>query len=62
MTNLQLTRPIAFIDIETTGLNTQQDRIIEICIIKIHPNAFIEKFKSEYDARTQEQFGEYIFR
>ena len=38
MTDLQLTRPIAFIDIETTGVNPQQDRIIEIGIIKIHPD------------------------
>ncbi len=38
MTNLSLIRPIAFIDIETTGLNTQLDRIVEISIIKIHPD------------------------
>lgn len=36
MTSLQLTRPIAFIDIESTGVNPQQDRIIEIGVIKIH--------------------------
>lgn len=38
MTNLRLTRPIAFIDVETTGLNTQQDRIIDISFIKMHPD------------------------
>ena len=46
MTSLQLTRSIAFIDIETTGLNTQKDRIIDICVIKIHPNGAEETLNS----------------
>ncbi len=33
--SLQLTRPIAFIDIETTGVNLSSDRIVEIAIIKV---------------------------
>jgi DNA polymerase-3 subunit epsilon len=36
--NLKLTRPIAFFDLETTGLNIASDRIVEISIIKIMPN------------------------
>ncbi|MDB5202690.1 MAG: 3-5 exonuclease [Ferruginibacter sp.] len=32
---LQLTRPIAFIDLETTGVNLTSDRIVEIAIVKI---------------------------
>ena len=35
---LQLARPIAFIDLETTGINIATDRIIEIAIIKILPD------------------------
>ncbi len=35
---LQLTRPIAFIDLETTGVNIAIDRVIEIAIIKILPD------------------------
>jgi DNA polymerase-3 subunit epsilon len=35
---LQLTRPIAFIDLETTGINIASDRIVEIAIIKILPD------------------------
>jgi DNA polymerase-3 subunit epsilon len=35
---LQLTRPIAFIDLETTGVNFGTDRIVEIAIVKIHPD------------------------
>lgn len=46
MVNLQLTRPIAVIDIETTGLNTQEDCIVDICIIKILPNGKEETLNS----------------
>ena len=35
---LQLSRPIAFIDLETTGVNLSTDRIIEVAIIKILPD------------------------
>lgn len=36
--NLQLSRPIAFIDLETTGINLGTDRIVEIAIVKISPD------------------------
>lgn len=32
---LQLTRPLAIIDLETTGLNLSTDRIVEIAIVRI---------------------------
>ncbi len=35
---LNLTRPIAFIDLETTGVNLSSDRIVEIAIIKVLPD------------------------
>ena len=35
---LNISRPIAFIDLETTGVNLSSDRIIEIAIIKILPD------------------------
>ena len=35
---LQLQRPIAFIDLETTGINISTDKIIEIAIVKILPD------------------------
>ena len=35
---LQLTRPIAFIDLETTGVTVSTDRIVEIAIVKIMPD------------------------
>jgi DNA polymerase III subunit epsilon len=35
---LKLNRPLAFIDLETTGLNLANDRIVEISILKMHPD------------------------
>jgi len=35
---LQLTRPLAIIDLETTGVNLGTDRIIEIAIVKVLPD------------------------
>ena len=49
MTLLKLARPIAFIDIETTGLNKQHDRIVDLCVIKIHPNGVEETLNSVID-------------
>ncbi|MGB1308395.1 MAG: exonuclease domain-containing protein [Oceanihabitans sp.] len=35
---LNLTKPICFFDLETTGINISKDRIVEIAILKIYPN------------------------
>lgn len=35
---LQLTKPLAFIDLETTGINLGSDRIVEIAVVKILPD------------------------
>ena len=35
---LQLSRPVCFIDLETTGINLSTDRIIEIAIVKVMPD------------------------
>ena len=35
---LKLSRPIAFIDLETTGVNLSLDRIVEIAIVKLMPD------------------------
>jgi len=34
---LNLTRPLAVFDLETTGTNISTDRIVEICVVKILP-------------------------
>ncbi len=36
--NIKLSRPLAFIDLETTGVNLGSDRIVEIAIVKIMPD------------------------
>ena len=35
---LNLTRPLCFFDLETTGVNVAKDRVVEISILKIFPN------------------------
>jgi len=37
MAQLQLTRPIAFFDLETTGVDSAKDRIVEIAVVKLLP-------------------------
>jgi DNA polymerase-3 subunit epsilon len=36
--DLNLKRPIAFLDLETTGINITTDRIVELSVLKISPN------------------------
>lgn len=35
---LNLTRPIVFFDLETTGVDISKDRIVEISLVKVYPN------------------------
>jgi len=35
---LDLNRPLVFFDLETTGINTAKDRIVELCGIKLMPS------------------------
>jgi DNA polymerase III subunit epsilon len=39
---LNLTRPIVFLDLETTGINVATDRIVEICLVKLSPGGKTE--------------------
>lgn len=39
---LQLTRSISAFDTETTGTKVDKDKIVEICIIKVHPDGQTE--------------------
>jgi len=36
--DLNLKNPLVFFDLETTGINITRDRIVEISLLKIHPN------------------------
>ncbi len=40
--NLNLKNPLVFFDLETTGINTVTDRIVEISYLKVHPNGMEE--------------------
>lgn len=37
--NLKLYKPLCFFDLETTGTRIDKDRIVEICILKVNPDA-----------------------
>lgn len=37
--NLKLHKPLCTFDLETTGTNISKDRIVEICILKVYPDA-----------------------
>jgi DNA polymerase-3 subunit epsilon len=41
---LNLNRPLAFFDLETTGLQIATDRIVEISVVKAMPDGTTEKF------------------
>lgn len=43
---VELDRPLAFLDLETTGLSTKEDRIVEMAIIKVSPQGdVVEKVR-----------------
>lgn len=48
---MQLQRPLVVFDIEATGLSTSKDRIVELSMLKIHPDgreeAWTERFNPE---------------
>ncbi len=44
MAMIKLDRPLAVIDIESTGINPRLDRIIDLAIVKLHPDGKREIF------------------
>jgi len=44
--NIKLDKPIVFFDLETTGLNISEDRIIEIFLKKLNPDGSTDKYYS----------------
>lgn len=41
---LNLTKPICFFDLETTGINISNDRVVEISILKVYPDGNEERY------------------
>lgn len=50
--SLRLTRPLAFIDLETTGIAPATDRIVEIAILKLLPSGASKRFSSRVNPGT----------
>lgn len=50
MTNLArllgLTRPLHFIDVETTGVLVEHDRVVQVASLTLHPSGELESFQS----------------
>jgi len=44
--NLNLTRPLAVFDLETTGVDVEKDRIVQIAIIRVEPDGSRRTFES----------------
>jgi DNA polymerase-3 subunit epsilon len=40
--NLELKRPLAFFDLETTGIDPATDKIVEICVVRAEPGGGME--------------------
>ncbi len=47
--DFKLTRPVVFLDLETTGVWPEKDRIIEVALIKIYPDGREETFETRID-------------
>lgn len=43
---LNLKRPLVFFDLETTGTDILNDRIVEISLVKVHPDGLTEEYSS----------------
>lgn len=46
---IELERPIAFIDLETTGIDVANDRIVEVSVCKLHPAGNKEYYHQRVD-------------
>ncbi len=46
---LQLERPVVFFDLETTGLDIASDRIVEVGLVKLHPDGQRESLVERVD-------------
>ena len=48
-TRLNLTRPIAFVDIESTGCDVEKDRVIELALVVLRPDGTRTKWSSRFN-------------
>lgn len=50
MMKLNLIRPLAFFDLETTGINITNDRIVEIAVVKVMPDGSVHTRPESMDS------------
>src|SRR5207248_1341168 len=43
---LKIERPLAFLDLETTGTNAERDRILEVAVVMVGPDGKVTRFRS----------------
>ncbi|MEN8007784.1 MAG: 3'-5' exonuclease [Candidatus Krumholzibacteriota bacterium] len=46
MQNLKLTRPLVVFDLETTGINVEKDRVVQIAMIRVDPDGSRTTFET----------------
>jgi DNA polymerase-3 subunit epsilon len=51
--NLKLKNPLAFFDLETTGISVVSDRIVEIAVVKVLPNGEQQTFHQKVNPTIQ---------
>lgn len=57
---ISLQRPVVFFDIETTGVDIINDRIIELCMIKLSPDGSTTQWKSRFNPEGRKSRPEAI--
>ena len=57
---MEINKPIVFFDIETTGLSITEDRIIEMCMIKVHPDGSKDQWYSLFNPGERQSSKEAI--
>jgi len=51
--NLKLSKPLVFFDLETTGINIANDRIVEISILKVYPDGKEESYTQRVNPKIE---------
>jgi DNA polymerase-3 subunit epsilon len=51
--NIHLKRPLAIFDLETTGINITQDRIVEIAILKLNVDGSEERYEQKVNPEME---------
>src|SRR5580693_6024757 len=45
-TRLKITRPLCFLDLETTGTTPEVDRILELAWMAVHPDGRVKRYRT----------------